>query len=1204
MKQKKKLGRKILSALLTLVLVLSLMPGMSLTAYALESAEANGGWTDFFPETGEYVLVCSTDPSKVLLYDYGFKFGAFTGADSQKWHIQREEGKPYYRITFGDHAMDVPAWEQHMNYGDNLSSVSYSSYSAFSENETNVFRFSKRTDATGKDTFVIRVVSEAQNKLDYVLQGNVTGGGVTVQKYSDDNTAQQWSFVGVEEYSGHEHHFTYADSGNTVTATCDNDAGICLLANRQAVLKITPPTNLAQGGSSSDADKQAQLTGKDGKVFTDSNTSAISYYAATLNGTTYTKKDTALAGAPTTVGDYVAEVTVTVNGQTYTASIGYSLLDLTVIGTDSGNNIYLPTYTNYNYAWSQQIYTKNEVGKSGNILAVDFFNAGNQKMRNLEVYMVETDKDSFNGGNDWVSISTNNKVFSGNVTFTPNVWTSIVLDTPYVYSGTKNLLLCVRDMTGSYNGSMSCRVSNANQKAIYVYRDDGSYDISNPGVNGTVLDIRNNIRLAIVEAESTIIPESVTAQLKEGETIIYNGSPQTPAITVKNGDEELNETDYTVEYVGVSPTEYGPSSTAPTNAGSYKAVITFKNYTGSKEVEFTIDKAPALDKSSLTDNQKPKGKEGLTYTGDEQLLVTAQTELPAGYDKVQYSTDGGETWSDKISAGTDASDYTIKVRYSDSKGNRESFDADDIMVTISKGAQEKPDAASFTVKNASDAVTKDGEISGADDTMQYSTDDGETWNDAVKDSPITGLPAGDVLVRYKETANLNASEAVTINVKNQLEEDNTEAVNSVRALINAIPDDPTTEDGRKAVEDARKAYEDNLTEDQKKLIGDDTLKKLTDAENAIAKADLDKALTEAENKQKEEDEKKANAVTDAINKLPASNKVTIADKAAIESARKAYTDLTADQRKKVSADILKKLTDAETALAAAEKKAAEDEAAKKKEEADKAAANKAAGVINALPVASKIAATDKASIGEARKVYNSLTADQKKKVSADTLKKLTDAEAALAATEKEAAATVAKKNELSINEAFKVTQKDSKITVKWGKVEGATGYEVYVAYCGKSFSKTPAKRTTTMTSAVVTKIGGKKINLKRNFKVYVVAVKKEGGKTIRLAKSITGHIVGSKNTKYTNVKSITLKTKTLSIAIGKTSKIKAKAVLVDKSKKQLGNGHAAEFRYASSDKSIATVDKNGKVTGVSAGTTTVYVYARNGLAKAVKVTVK
>ena len=63
-------------------------------------------------------------------------------------------------------------------------------------------------------------------------------------------------------------------------------------------------------------------------------------------------------------------------------------------------------------------------------------------------------------------------------------------------------------------------------------------------------------------------------------------------------------------------------------------------------------------------------------------------------------------------------------------------------------------------------------------------------------------------------------------------------------------------------------------------------------------------------------------------------------------------------------------------------------------------------------------------------------------------------------------------------------------------------------------------------------------------------------------------------------------------------------MLVNKNKKQLGDAHAAEFRYASSDKSIAAVDKNGKIKGIVKGTCIIYVYARNGYAKTVQVKVK
>ena len=109
---------------------------------------------------------------------------------------------------------------------------------------------------------------------------------------------------------------------------------------------------------------------------------------------------------------------------------------------------------------------------------------------------------------------------------------------------------------------------------------------------------------------------------------------------------------------------------------------------------------------------------------------------------------------------------------------------------------------------------------------------------------------------------------------------------------------------------------------------------------------------------------------------------------------------------------------------------------------------------------------------------------------------------------------------------------------------------------------------------------------------------------VKLGKSIVAHIVGRKNSAYTNAKSITLKTKKLSLTVGKTAKVKAKTVLVHKKRKQLTDAHAKEFRYASSNRHIATVTKNGKVKGVMAGTCKIYVYSRNGLTKAVNVTVK
>ena len=68
--------------------------------------------------------------------------------------------------------------------------------------------------------------------------------------------------------------------------------------------------------------------------------------------------------------------------------------------------------------------------------------------------------------------------------------------------------------------------------------------------------------------------------------------------------------------------------------------------------------------------------------------------------------------------------------------------------------------------------------------------------------------------------------------------------------------------------------------------------------------------------------------------------------------------------------------------------------------------------------------------------------------------------------------------------------------------------------------------------------------------------------------------------------------------------VKAELALEDKRKKALPKSHVATFRYASSNTKVAKVDKNGKITAVGKGTCYIYVYAANGLAKKVKVTVK
>ena len=199
-----------------------------------------------------------------------------------------------------------------------------------------------------------------------------------------------------------------------------------------------------------------------------------------------------------------------------------------------------------------------------------------------------------------------------------------------------------------------------------------------------------------------------------------------------------------------------------------------------------------------------------------------------------------------------------------------------------------------------------------------------------------------------------------------------------------------------------------------------------------------------------------------------------------------------------------------------------------------------------------------------------------------------------------------KKREMALNAKLKVSQKGRKIKISWGKVPGADGYDVYVQYCSKDFdagSITSVKNGKT-TKLTLKKVNGKKLDLKKVFKVYVLAFKQEEGKNVTLAKTITAHVVGSKNTKYTNVKAVKVKKSSYNLRKGGTAVIKAGTVLVSRNKKKLSNEHAKEFRYASTNNKIATVSKKGKIKAVGKGSCSIYVYARNGYAKRIKVKVK
>ena len=198
------------------------------------------------------------------------------------------------------------------------------------------------------------------------------------------------------------------------------------------------------------------------------------------------------------------------------------------------------------------------------------------------------------------------------------------------------------------------------------------------------------------------------------------------------------------------------------------------------------------------------------------------------------------------------------------------------------------------------------------------------------------------------------------------------------------------------------------------------------------------------------------------------------------------------------------------------------------------------------------------------------------------------------------------KRKIQLHSGLKASQTGKKLHISWGRVTSADGYSVYVQYCGKNFSAKSLHQVKSgkKTEITVKRVNGKKLDTTKNFKLYVMAWQWRDGKKSTLAKTLTIHIAGKGSVKYTNVKKIQGKKSSYTLKKGDTVTLHPKAILYDRRKKQLSGEHTKEFRYLSSNKKIATVTAGGKVKAKGTGNCIIYIFAKNGCSRKIKIKVK
>ena len=326
-------------------------------------------------------------------------------------------------------------------------------------------------------------------------------------------------------------------------------------------------------------------------------------------------------------------------------------------------------------------------------------------------------------------------------------------------------------------------------------------------------------------------------------------------------------------------------------------------------------------------------------------------------------------------------------------------------------------------------------------------------------------------------------------------------------------------------------------------------------------------------------------------------KITTDAKGKIQAAAAAFKALANEEKSYIADEIKKKLEVAKELLAAKEAMA---------KKSSQSVADHLKKAINAL-LTSDVIQSDttvnyKTEIQAISNVYNSMTDAQKDKVDIAARKKLADAEAKIKTKQEAAKANEAEGPRLKnkLEKKLLVSRKKTKATVSWGLVPGAGKYEVYAKYTGKKkYEKVAvASGAGSVCKVTFSKLNGKKLNKKKTLKVYVVAYRYN----LPAAKSRKIYAAATASKRYGDAAEVRTDKKTCKIKIGRSTKIKARAVCRN-GKKQI-KGQCKAVRFVSLNPSIAKVNAGGKVKGLKKGSCTIRVFAKNGRSKDVKIVVK
>ena len=542
--------------------------------------------------------------------------------------------------------------------------------------------------------------------------------------------------------SQHQHSWTYTASGATITATCSQ----CDASGGSVTIAAPDKSTLTYDGKG----KQATLEGS----FTTGVTPATSY-----TQTKPTQQTLENGTLPTNAGTYTASITM----GSATASVTYTIGKATPKAEDF--TFTAPTSLTYDGNVKSATVSPAKAG-TGDLIVKYYDKDGKEATpKNAGEYTVKIDVAESTNYAAANGLTADGWKFSITKAAAPAAETGSLTITngtqlTYTYDFSKLLPELSEGEYGTISYGNQADISLVSQSGYYYdetivefkngvlilaqfYAKDGNMtgQIGTVKVNVTTTNYADFQLTLVLNAINQIKP-TPDGEITAAE-ITYGDALSKSTISGKMKDPDTGKS--------VNGTFAWTDGTINPNAGGYEAEWTFTPAAGYEKYATATGTVTIKVNKAVPTFTAPTAQENLTYTGQEQALITAGSVTSGG--TMQYSLTENGTYSQNIPVGTDAGTYTVWYRVI---GDANHNDTAPASVVVSIGKKPLTITGVTAVSKPYDGTTNAGITSvtfdgvnlnrGTDYTVTASFDDASAGN--VKNVTATVTLMGQTAKNY------------------------------------------------------------------------------------------------------------------------------------------------------------------------------------------------------------------------------------------------------------------------------------------------------------------------------------------------------------------------------------------------------------------------------------------------------------------------